>query len=125
MDAAAVLAGVSTSTISRICSGTEKARPKTVTALAKALGISARRMQAMCDASYAAHLESPADGQWTVWAWNEQMGLWTGVDEGPKDAMRKVLGELLQSAAGTYAISQTGESLPPLSTTRDEMKVTP
>lgn len=52
MDAAAVLAGVSTSTISRICSGTEQARPKTVVALAKALGISARRMQALCDASH-------------------------------------------------------------------------
>jgi len=52
MDAAAVLAGVSTSTISRICSGTERARPKTVTSLAKALGVSARRMQALCDAAY-------------------------------------------------------------------------
>ena len=56
MDAAAVLAGVSTSTISRICSGAEQARPKTVVALAKALGVSARRMQALCDAAYqAAH----------------------------------------------------------------------
>lgn len=52
MDAAAVLAGVSASTISRICSGSEKARPATVVALAKALGVSARRMQALCDASY-------------------------------------------------------------------------
>jgi len=52
MDAAAVLAGVSTSTIIRICSGTERARPKTVTSLAKALGVSARRMQALCDAAY-------------------------------------------------------------------------
>jgi transcriptional regulator with XRE-family HTH domain len=53
MDAAAVLAGVSTSTISRICSGTEQARPQTVVSLATALGVSARRMQALCDAAYA------------------------------------------------------------------------
>jgi len=53
MDAAATLAGVSVSTISRICNGAEKARPKTVVALAQALGVSARRTQALCDASYA------------------------------------------------------------------------
>jgi plasmid maintenance system antidote protein VapI len=52
MDAAATLADVSASTISRICAGSEKARPKTVVALAQALGVSARRMQALCDASY-------------------------------------------------------------------------
>lgn len=54
MDAAALMAGVSPSTISRICSGTEKARPETVVSLAKALRVSARRMQALCDAAYAA-----------------------------------------------------------------------
>lgn len=54
MDAAAMLAEVSTSTISRICSGTEKARPVTIAKLAQALGVSARRMQALCDASHAA-----------------------------------------------------------------------
>ena len=54
MDAAAVLAGVSTSTISRVCSGTEQARPQTVVSLAKALGVSARRMQSLCDAAYSA-----------------------------------------------------------------------
>ena len=58
MDAAALMAGVSTSTISRICSGTEKAKPETVVSLAKALRVSARRMQAMCDAAReAAHPE--------------------------------------------------------------------
>lgn len=51
MDAAALMAGVSTSTISRICSGAEKAQPATVVKLAKALGVSARRTQALCDAS--------------------------------------------------------------------------
>lgn len=59
MDAAAVLAGVSTSTISRICSGAEQARPQTVVSLAKALGVSARRMQALCDAAWgSAHREA-------------------------------------------------------------------
>ncbi len=51
MDAAATLAEVSVSTISRICSGTEKARPATVVRLAQALGVSARRMQDLCDAT--------------------------------------------------------------------------
>jgi len=55
-DAAGVLAGVDGSTISRIVNGQVKARPRTVVKLAKALGVSARRMQAMCDAHYlAAH----------------------------------------------------------------------
>ena len=54
MDAAAMLAGVSTSTISRICSGAEKARPQPIVALAEALGVSARRMQALCEAAYSA-----------------------------------------------------------------------
>ena len=52
MDAAALLAGVSVSTISRICNGRERARAETVIGLAKGLGISARRMQAMCDAAH-------------------------------------------------------------------------
>jgi len=56
MDAAALMAGVSTSTISRICAGTEQARPETIVSLAKALRVSARRMQALADAAYdAAH----------------------------------------------------------------------
>ena len=43
MDAAALMAGVSTSTISRICSGVEKARPETVVSLARALRVSGCR----------------------------------------------------------------------------------
>jgi plasmid maintenance system antidote protein VapI len=46
-DAAAVLAGVETSTISRIVNGQISPRPETVVRLARALGISAKRLQAM------------------------------------------------------------------------------
>jgi transcriptional regulator with XRE-family HTH domain len=52
MDAAGLLAGVDASTISRIAAGKARARPQTVVRLAGALGISARRMQAMCDESW-------------------------------------------------------------------------
>jgi plasmid maintenance system antidote protein VapI len=59
-DAAAVLADVDASTISRICAGQVRARPRTVVKLAKALGVSARRMQALCDAHYrATHPDEP------------------------------------------------------------------
>lgn len=51
MDALALLAGVDTSTVSRIEAGRQRARPETVVQLAKALGISARRMQQICDAT--------------------------------------------------------------------------
>lgn len=55
-DAAALLAGVDSSTISRICAGHVRARPKTIVRIAKALRISPQRMQEMCDAHYlAAH----------------------------------------------------------------------
>jgi plasmid maintenance system antidote protein VapI len=54
MDAAALLADVDASTISKIAAGKARARPKTVIRLATALGVSARRMQAKCDASWAA-----------------------------------------------------------------------
>jgi plasmid maintenance system antidote protein VapI len=47
MDAAAVLADVDTSTISRIVNGKINARPETIVRLARALGISAKRLQAM------------------------------------------------------------------------------
>lgn len=57
--AAGVLAGVDGSTISRIVSGQVRARPRTVVKLAKALGVSARRMQAMCDAHY--HAKHPEE----------------------------------------------------------------
>jgi plasmid maintenance system antidote protein VapI len=57
-DAAALLGGVDPSTISRICAGQVHARPATVVKLAKAFGVSARRMQAMCEAQWlAAHPE--------------------------------------------------------------------
>jgi transcriptional regulator with XRE-family HTH domain len=53
---AGVLAGVAESTMSRICSGQVQARPQTIVRLAKALGVRATRIKAMCDASYlAAH----------------------------------------------------------------------
>jgi plasmid maintenance system antidote protein VapI len=48
----AVLGRVAPSTITRICHGQVRAAPKTVIALAKALGVSATRMQRMCDAHY-------------------------------------------------------------------------
>jgi plasmid maintenance system antidote protein VapI len=52
----AVLGQVAPSTITRVCDGKVKASPKTVVALAKALGVSATRMKRMCDAHYyAAH----------------------------------------------------------------------
>jgi hypothetical protein len=52
MQAAAVLAGRDVSTISRICSGELRAQPVTIVTLAKALGVSARRMKAMTDAAW-------------------------------------------------------------------------
>jgi plasmid maintenance system antidote protein VapI len=55
-DAAGVLARVDRSTITRIVNGQARARPATVVRLAKAFGIKASRMQAMCEAHYlAAH----------------------------------------------------------------------
>jgi plasmid maintenance system antidote protein VapI len=53
-EAAAVLAGVDTSVISRVINGKRQGRPETIVRLARALGISARRLQAMTDAAYAA-----------------------------------------------------------------------
>ena len=52
MDAAAVLGGVDTATISRICSGQVRPTPQTVVRLATALGINAKRMQRLCDAAW-------------------------------------------------------------------------
>jgi excisionase family DNA binding protein len=46
-EAAAVLGQVDTSTISRIANGQIRARPQTIVALARALGISAKRLEAM------------------------------------------------------------------------------
>jgi len=53
-EAAAVLAQVETSTISRIARGQSKARPQTIVTLARALGISPKRLEAMTDAAWAA-----------------------------------------------------------------------
>lgn len=47
-DAVALIAGVDKATISRIANGKARARPETVVRLARALGISARRMEAIC-----------------------------------------------------------------------------
>lgn len=51
MEAIGMLGGVDTSTISRIETGKQKASPETVVRLAMALGLSARRMKAICDAA--------------------------------------------------------------------------
>jgi transcriptional regulator with XRE-family HTH domain len=60
---AAVLGGVRPSTINRIVAGKVRARPSTIVNLAKALGIAATRMQAMCEAHYlAAHPDEDLRG---------------------------------------------------------------
>lgn len=59
-DAAGLLADVDASTISRICNGQTRARPRTVVKLAKALGVSAKRMQLICDAAQSAEAASEA-----------------------------------------------------------------
>ena len=52
-EAAAVLTGLDQSAISRIANGRRRARPATIVRLARGLGVSARRMQLMCEASWA------------------------------------------------------------------------
>jgi transcriptional regulator with XRE-family HTH domain len=55
-DAVALVAGKDKGTISRIAAGKSRAQPETVVRLARGLGVSARRMQAICDESWrAAH----------------------------------------------------------------------
>lgn len=55
-EAAAVLAQVETSTISRIVRGRSKARPQTIVTLARALAISPKRLESMTRAAWeAAH----------------------------------------------------------------------
>ena len=55
-EATAVLAQVETSTISRIVRGHSKAKPQTIVTLARALGVSAKRLEAMTTAAWdAAH----------------------------------------------------------------------
>jgi plasmid maintenance system antidote protein VapI len=51
-EAAAVLAQVETSTISRIVRGHSRAKPQTIVTLARALGISAKRLEAMTAAAW-------------------------------------------------------------------------
>jgi plasmid maintenance system antidote protein VapI len=54
--AVAVLGNVHTSTVGRILRGEVRASSGTVVALARALGVDARRMRRLCDAHYlAAH----------------------------------------------------------------------
>ena len=53
-EADAVLGQVETSTISRIVRGQSKARPQTIVTLARALGISPKRLEAMTRAAWAA-----------------------------------------------------------------------
>lgn len=58
-NAASVLAGVDVGVISRIVNGKRQARPETIVKLARALGVSAKRLQMMTDAAFeAAHSES-------------------------------------------------------------------
>lgn len=52
LEAAAVLAGVDASTISRVINGRQQARPTTIVRLARGLGISAKRLQSMCEAHW-------------------------------------------------------------------------
>lgn len=54
MDAASVLAGVDTATISRICSGQARPTPQTIVRLATGLGINAKRMKNLCDSAWKA-----------------------------------------------------------------------
>lgn len=52
MDALAVIGGVDTATVSKICAGKARATPRTIVKLARGLGINARRMAQLCDASW-------------------------------------------------------------------------
>lgn len=52
MDALAVIGGVDTATISKICAGKARATPRTVVKLARGLGINARRMARLCDQAW-------------------------------------------------------------------------
>jgi transcriptional regulator with XRE-family HTH domain len=53
VEAAGVLAGVNASTVSRVMNGLQRPQPVTLVRLARALGISAKRLQAMCDLAWA------------------------------------------------------------------------
>lgn len=53
-EAAAVLAGVDASVISRMVNGKRQAKPETIVRLARGLGVSARRLKLMADAAWSA-----------------------------------------------------------------------
>jgi transcriptional regulator with XRE-family HTH domain len=63
VEAAGVLAGVNASTISRLMNGQQRPQPTTLVRLARALGISAKRLQAMCDVAWAATHDGQDDVQ--------------------------------------------------------------
>jgi transcriptional regulator with XRE-family HTH domain len=64
LEAAAVLAGTDASTISRVMNGLQRARPATVVRLARALGVSAKRLQAMCDLAWATSHDGQDEAEW-------------------------------------------------------------
>ena len=59
-EAVSVMAGVDTSVVSRVVNGKRQARPESIVKLARALGMSARRLQAMADAAYDAEHQDRA-----------------------------------------------------------------
>ncbi len=60
-EATGVLAGIDTSAVSRIVNGKRQPRPETIVQLARALGISAGRLQDMAAAAWAgAHSDGEA-----------------------------------------------------------------
>lgn len=63
MDAMALLAGRDKATVSRIAAGKSRAKPEVVIAMARALGMSARRMQSICDATWDAAHAAPDGGE--------------------------------------------------------------
>lgn len=54
LEAVAILTELDESTVSRIVNGRARPRPTTIVRLAIGLGVGARRMKAMCDASWVA-----------------------------------------------------------------------
>ena len=63
MDALAVIGGVDTATISKICAGKARATPRTVVKLARGLGINARRMARLCDQAWRDREQRSTDDQ--------------------------------------------------------------
>jgi transcriptional regulator with XRE-family HTH domain len=64
IEAAGVLAGVNASTVSRIMNGHQRPQPVTTVRLARALGISAKRLLAMCDLAWASAHEGQDEAEW-------------------------------------------------------------